>query len=370
MSAPRPRRIVFAPDSFKGSIRARAAADALAAGWAEVRPGDDLVVVPMADGGEGTLDAFEAAVPGARRHPVEVPGPAGEPVAASWLELPSAGGATGVVELASTSGIELLDPGALRPLDASTHGFGRAVRAALDGGVTRLVLAIGGSASSDGGAGLLAELGARLLDATGHPVAPGARGLEEVARVDLDGLPPTPPGGVSVLADVDSPLLGPHGAARTFAPQKGADPADVVRIEAALTRWAGLVGADPDAPGAGAAGGTGFALLAWGARLVPGAATVADLIGLRDALHRADLVVTGEGMFDGQSARGKAPQLVLDAAREVGVPAAVVAGVLRVTPPGARGLALAELAGGAEASRRDPDRWLRDAGRRLAGEID
>lgn len=370
MSTSRPRRIVFAPDSFKGSIRARAAAEALAAGWAEVRPGDELVVVPMADGGEGTLDAFEAATPGARRHPIEVPGPAGEPVAASWLELPAADGAAGVVELASTSGIELLGPDALRPLDASTHGFGRAVRAALDAGVSRLVLAIGGSASSDGGAGLLDELGARLLDAAEVPVAPGARGLEVAARLDLEGLVALPPDGVSVLADVDSPLVGPAGAARTFAPQKGATPAQVERIDAALERWAALVGADPDTPGAGAAGGTGFALLAWGARLVPGAATVADLIGLRDAVRGTDLVVTGEGMFDGQSARGKAPQLVLDAAREAGVSAAVVAGVLQVAPPGAQGIALADLAGGPDKSRRDPERWLREAGRRLAATMD
>src|SRR5690606_12262134 len=159
---------------------------------------------------------------------------------------------------------------------------------------------IGGSASSDGGAGLLEELGARILDGSGSRVVPGARGLQEVASADLSRLRPLPPGGVEVLCDVDSPLLGPEGAARVFAPQKGATPAEVERIEAALARWASLVGADPGIPGAGAAGGTGFALLAWRARLVPGAATVAGLVGLRDAIRGADLVITGEGSFDGQ----------------------------------------------------------------------
>ncbi len=361
-------RIVVAPDSFKGSIRARAAAEAIAAGWAEERPGDDVVLVPMADGGEGTLDALEAVVSGARRHPVAVAGPAGTEVAASWLELPGppGEGATGVVELAESSGIELLPPDSLRPLDASTHGVGRTVAAALDAGVARLVLALGGSASSDGGAGLLDELGARILDAHGAPVRPGARGLEDVARVDLAGLRPLPSGGVSALCDVDSPLLGEFGAARMFARQKGADPEQVQRIERALGRWADLLGADPAGAGAGAAGGTGFALLAWGARLVPGAATVADLVGLRAAVAGADLVVTGEGAFDRQSARGKAPQLVLDAAREANVPAAVVAGVLSAPPDAARAIALAELAGSAEASLREPARWLREAGRVLA----
>lgn len=358
-------RVVIAPDSFKGSIRARDAAEALAAGWADVRSRDEVVVVPMADGGEGTLDAIEGALPAARRHPVVVPGPSGDDVTISWLELPDG---TGVVELAATSGIELL-AGELRPLDASTHGFGRAVAAALDAGVARLVLAIGGSASSDGGAGLLEELGVRILDAADRPVAPGARGLEDAVRVDAAGLRPLPPGGVEVLCDVDSPLLGPSGAARVFAPQKGADPSQVSRIETALARWAGLLDADSAIPGAGAAGGTGFALLAWGARLVPGAATVARLVGLHDAVRGADLVVTGEGSFDAQSARGKAPQLVLDAARDAGAPAAVVAGVLGVRPDGVRAIALADLAGSAEASRQEPAPWLREAGRVLAGEF-
>jgi glycerate kinase len=357
------RTVVLAPDSFKGTIRARDAAAAIAAGWSAVRPGDRVVQVPMADGGEGTLDAFECAVPGAETIPVVVPGPAGVDVQASWLRLPDG---TGVVELASTSGIELI-AGDLRPLDAGTAGFGVAIRSALDAGVSRLVLAVGSSASSDGGAGLLQALGARILDGAGEPIAPGARGLESVATVDLSGLAPLPPGGAVVLADVDAPLTGPHGAAAVFGPQKGATPDDVSRIEAALSRWAGLAGFDPATPGAGAAGGAGYALLAWGATLTPGAATVAQLVGLPAALTDAALVITGEGSFDAQSARGKAPGAVLDAARAAGVPVAIVAGRVAVEPDGVRTVDLAALAGGADAAMGDPVRWLREAGRRLAG---
>lgn len=357
------RTVVIAPDSFKGTIRARDAAAALAAGWSAVRPRDRVLTLPIADGGEGTLDAFETAVPGSERIPVVVPGPVGAPVRASWLLLPDG---TGVVELASTSGIELLrgDP---RPLDAGTTGFGVAIRAALDAGVSRLVLAIGSSASSDGGAGLLQALGARVLDADGQPIAEGARGLEAAATIDLEGLAPLPPDGAVVLADVDSPLLGPTGAAAVFGPQKGATPDDVPRIDAALARWAELAGFDPATPGAGAAGGAGYALLAWGATLTPGAATVADLVGLPVALADAALVITGEGRFDAQSSRGKAPGAVRDAARAAGVPVAIVAGRVLDHPDGVRTLDLTELAGSADEAMGDPVRWLREAGRRLAG---
>ena len=363
-------RVVVALDSFKGSIRAREAVDAFAAGWLAARPGDDVARVPMADGGEGTLDAFEAAVPGARRMPVTVPGPAGADVAASWLLLPATAErrVTGVVELASTSGFELLDPSALRPLDADTRGFGRAIRGALDAGVDRLVLAIGSSASSDGGAGMLRELGVRVLDERGVETGDGARGLEAAATVELEGVIPLPTGGAVVLADVTAPLLGPTGAAAVFGPQKGATADDVARIDAALAHWASLLGGDPGIPGAGAAGGTGFGLLSWGARLEPGAATVAELVGLRDAIRDADLVVAGEGRFDGQSAHGKAPGLVLDAARTSGVPAAVVAGLVDAAPAGVRTVALADLAGGPAASLADPSHWLRAAGALLARE--
>lgn len=249
-------RVVIAPDSFKGTIDAPAAAAALAAGWSSVRPTDEVVEVPMADGGEGTLDAIAAATPAAERVAVRVTGPDDRPVDAAFLLLPDG---TAVVELAMTSGITLLDP--LRPLTAHTRGFGVAIRAALEAGAAALLLSIGGSASTDGGAGVLRELGARFLDAEGREVEDGAVGLLRLAAVDLRGLLPAPGGGVRVLTDVENPLLGPAGAAAVYGPQKGATPADVHVLESALVRLAALLPQDPATPGAGAAGGTGFGLL-------------------------------------------------------------------------------------------------------------
>lgn len=357
--------IVFATDSFKGSISAADAASALAAGWASVRAGDDLVLRPMADGGEGTLAAFETAIPDAQRRPVTVKGPDGTPTDAAWLRLPDG---TGVVELASTSGIELLGDRRL-PWDAHTLGFGEAIAAALDDGASRLVLGIGSSASTDGGAGMLAALGARTTDAAGQPIVLGARGLGAITAVDLSGLRSLPAGGVVVLSDVTNPLTGSLGAAAVFGPQKGIDDEGVARIDVVLARYASLVDADPAAPGAGAAGGTGFALLAWGATLVPGSAEVAELIGLRSALEGADLVVTGEGSFDGQSAAGKAPAHVAALAADAGVPVALVAG--RIAPDAdtsgfAASVSLTEVAGSSEGALADPARWLRAAGEELA----
>ncbi|MBR7741695.1 glycerate kinase [Phycicoccus sp. BSK3Z-2] len=362
------RRVVLAPDSFKGSVGAARAARALADGWRSVAPDDDLVLRPVADGGEGTLEAFAAAHPGAVRRPVTVTGPSGRAVDAEWLHVPDGDGGTGVVELALACGIERYAPGEpMRPLDASSAGLGEAVRHALGHGVDRLVLAIGGSASSDGGAGMLVALGARLLDGAGRPVAAGARGLGTVASVDLAGLVPPPPGGALTLTDVDSPLLGPHGAAAVFAPQKGATPADVERIEDALDGWARRLGRDPGTPGSGAAGGVGYALAVWGAERRPGAAAVTDLVGLGDALAGADLVVTGEGRFDEQSGRGKAPAVVVAAAAAAGVPAALVAGSLGTTPEHVlSAVSLVDLAGDEADAMARPEHWLSRAGAALA----
>lgn len=374
-------RIVFAPDSFKGSCTAADAARALAEGW----PGADAVLRPMADGGEGTLDAFATAVEGARRTPVRVTGPLGFGVDAAWLWLPPTDDApqgTGVVELASTSGIELL--GAVRrPWDASTLGFGQAIAAALAHGVSRLVLGIGSSASTDGGTGLLTALGARFTTTYGGSIAPGAGGLAEVAAADLTKLRSLPEGGVEVLTDVTNPLLGERGAAAVFGPQKGLDADGVRRADAGLARLVEVLRAlpgdslaeaaarhaDPDEPGAGAAGGAGYGLLAWGAELVPGSARIAELTGLAEAIRGADLVVTGEGSFDGQSAAGKVPGHVLELAREAGVPVALVAG--RVAPDAdtsafAHVISLTELAGSPDAALADPERWLTEAATVLA----
>jgi glycerate 2-kinase len=393
-------RVVIAPDSFKGTASAADAASALAAGWRSVRPADDLVLRPMADGGEGTLDAFESAVPGARRMPVTVRGPVSAAVETHWLLLHDG---TGVVELAATSGITLLDP--LEPLDAHTAGFGEAIAAALDHGVERLLLGLGGSASSDGGVGALAALGGRFLDAARRPVRLGNRGLGTLARVDLSGLRPLPPGGAIILGDVTNPLLGELGAAAVFGPQKGADAATVEVLESNLARLArlvpsvGRVGSEgrpggrvasetrsggrvasearvsrpadlATTPGAGAAGGTGFGLLAWGAQMGGGAALVARAVGLGDAISGADLVITGEGRFDGQSEAGKAPTVVAALASDAGVPTALVAGAIKAEPRGfAASIALAELAGDAAHAIAEPLRWLEAAGAELARSV-
>ncbi|MBW9095755.1 glycerate kinase [Microbacterium jejuense] len=393
--------VVIAPDSFKGTIAAAAGAQALAAGWGAERPADVVRLLPMADGGEGTVDAFATAVPGARRIPVTVTGPEGSEVAASWVLLPptpDAPAGTGVVELANTSGIELLGtPPRLRPFDAHTRGFGEAIAAALDHGVSRLVLGIGSSSSTDGGAGMLTALGARFVDAGGRPIADGARGLTDLAAADLSGLAPLPDGGVTVLSDVTNPLLGARGAAAVFGPQKGATPADVPVLDAALARFADAVvaaaaaaGADrgassrrsvserqrddasplsTSAVGAGAAGGTGFGLLAWGAQLVPGSAAVAELVGLGAAVAAASVVLTGEGSYDGQSAAGKVPAHVGALASAAGVPVALVAG--RITDDAdvsgfAATASLTELAGSGAAAMAEPERWLTAAGAQLA----
>jgi glycerate 2-kinase len=367
-----PRHVVFAPDSFKGTIGAADVAAALAAGWAQERPADSMVLKPMADGGEGTLEAFAVSVPGARRMPVAVTGPHGLSVEAFWLLLPGTAempGSTGVVELASTSGIELVGAD-LIPFTAHSVGFGEAIAAALDHGVQRLLLGIGSSSSTDGGTGMLTALGARFTDAAGAAIPLGSAGLDSVATVDLSGVRPLPAGGVVVLTDVTNPLLGSTGAAAVFGPQKGLDPAGVARADAGLQRLASLVDADPDSPGAGAAGGVGFGLLAWGCKIVPGARAGAETIGLPAAVAAASVVITGEGSYDGQSAAGKAPAHVAAIASAAGVPVALVAG--RITPDAdtsalAASVSLTDLAGSPAAAMAEPERWLRDAGRRLAG---
>jgi glycerate kinase len=360
-------RVVIAPDSFKGTASATGVARALAAGWARVRPADELVLMPMADGGEGTLDAFELAVAGARRMPVTVVGPDDRPVVTSWLLLPDG---TGVVELACTSGITLLDP--LRPLDAHTAGFGQAIAAALGHGVTRLYLALGGSSSTDGGTGALTALGAVFTDADGTPVPAGGRGLADLRAADLSGLPALPAEGVLILSDVTNPLLGPSGAAAVFGPQKGANPLEVARLDAGLARLAGLLPADPATPGAGAAGGVAYGLLAWGARISAGSAAVGEALGVPAAVAGASVVITGEGRFDAQSAAGKVPAYLADLAVDAGARALLVAGAidadaLQAQPGRFRAaVELTALAGGSARAMADPLRWLELAGARLA----
>jgi glycerate kinase len=260
---------------------------------------------------------------------------------------------------------------------------------ALDAGVGRILVGLGGSASTDGGTGALAALGARFLDAGGRPLAPGGGALADLAAVDLGGLRAPPGGGVICLTDVTAPLLGPRGAAAVFGPQKGADGAQIARLEAGLAKLAGVLGgvppAAPAASGAGAAGGTGYGLAAaWGAVLTPGAAELCRLAGLDRALADADLVITGEGRFDETSLTGKTCGTVIAAAAEAGVPVTVVAGQVSdaLARPGPAGavvpdgipapvavVTLAGLAGGTAAALAGPRRWLRQAGGRLASNI-
>jgi glycerate kinase len=321
-------RIVIAPDSFKGSLTADRVATAIAAGIARVLPQAELLLRPVADGGEGTVAAALRA--GYRPQTVRVSGPDGRPVQATI----AVGAGTAVVELATAAGLGLAAPA---PMTATTHGVGELLAAALDQGVQRIVLGIGGSATTDGGAGMLQALGVRLLDAEGDDVPPGGGGLALLDRVDTSGLDARLAGIELVVAsDVDNPLIGPSGAAHVFGPQKGASREEVDRLDAALTRYAAVLRRDlgvavADVPGAGGAGGTAAGALAVGARLTSGAALVCDLVGLSEVLTGADLAITGEGALDAQTLHGKAPAEVARRARAAGVPCLALAGVVRLS---------------------------------------
>jgi glycerate 2-kinase len=325
------------------------------------------VCLPLADGGEGTLQVLAASDPAARWHRARVTGPAGARVASRWLELHDR---TACIELAQASGLPLMP--ASDPLGAQTTGTGELIGRALDTGARRVVLTLGGSASTDGGTGALTALGACFLDAAGRQLAPGGGALRDLAAADLTGLRPPPPGDVACLTDVRSPLLGPRGAAAVFGPQKGADAAQVAILEAGLARLAQVLGGDPDAEGAGAAGGTGYGFAAaWGAEITPGAAELCRIVGLDRELSRADLVLTGEGRYDVGSAQGKITGTVLAAAARAGVAAALVAGTIAADPPPGTvaAVSLADLAGGPAGAMAHPRRWLRAAGQRLAREV-
>jgi len=341
-----PRTVVIAPDSFKGTVSASDAARAIAEGWLEVSPGDDVLVLPQADGGEGTLDAIRASVTGSC-------------LRGDWLELPDG---SAVVELARVCGITLLDE--LDPLGASTRRLGEAMRDAVESGATALTVALGGSASTDGGTGALSALGMRFSGSRGEVLPDGGGALIHLESVDRSRIMAVPP--LTLLVDVTAPLLGPTGAAAVFGPQKGATVDHVARLDAGLARLAALMGADPSEPGMGAAGGTAYGLAAaFGADATSGAEHVARLTGLDAALTRADVVITGEGRFDAQSLTGKVVGGILDRARSAGAVPAVIAGSVDVDP-GAWSASLAELAGSARAAMADPLPWLVEAGRRAA----
>ncbi|WP_219063202.1 glycerate kinase [Pseudomonas sp. UMAB-08] len=325
-------KIVIAPDSFKDSLSAQAVANAIAGGLAEVWPDAELVQCPMADGGEGTIEAVLAACDG-QWMSTSVSGPLGVAVEAQWGWLEQT--RTAIIEMAMASGLQLLT---LEQRDAclsSTHGTGELIRAALDAGAQRIILAIGGSATNDAGSGMLSALGARFLDGNDQPLTPSGQALAQVQRIELDGLDARLRDVCfEVAADVDNPLCGPQGASHIFGPQKGASPQQVLELDAALEHFADhsaqVLGHDVrDQPGCGAAGGMGFAAKAYlNATFRPGVEVVADLVGLAYALDGADLVITGEGCFDAQTLRGKTPFGVARIAQRKGVPVIVLAGTL------------------------------------------
>jgi glycerate kinase len=333
-----PRTVLVAPDSFKGSLSSVAVAAALAAGWTRGRPTDLLRLAPLADGGEGTLDAVAAS---GSWQTLTAPArdPLGRPLSARFLRA----GDRAVVELAEASGLSRLADGELDAPGASTFGTGLVLAAAIELGVRNIVLGVGGSATTDGGSGLLRALGARFLDARGEELAPGGGLLAGLARVDLDGLLPAL-GGVElvVASDVTNALLGELGAATTYGPQKGASALQVASLDAALGRYADLLEAAVgrrvrEVPGAGAAGGTTFGLLAIAERfrafeVLPGVEVCMELTGFGVALEAADLVLTGEGRIDRQTAFGKTALGVARRAAAAGVPCIAFGG--GVTPEG------------------------------------
>lgn len=369
-------RIVIAPDSFGTTMTAGQAAEAIAEGWARGAPADEPVVRPLSDGGPGFVDVLHAAL-GGTLHLVSVTGPLGERVDAQWLEHDG----TGYLESAQACGLALVPDDRLDPGAATTRGVGELLCAVRAAGLRRAVVGLGGSATTDGGAGLLAALGAGPVDAAGRPLPDGG-----LALADCAGLTGGPTAGLDLVAatDVDVPLLGPQGAAAVFGPQKGADPPTVRALDAALTHWADVLavatGRDVRAePGAGAAGGLGAALLALGAAREPGAALVRRLTGLDAvldgvALGGPALVVTGEGSFDWQSLRGKVVTAVAAGAQERGLPCVLLAGQVSVGRREAAAVgvdaaySVAEHAGSADASFADPLGTLASLAESVAGQ--
>jgi glycerate kinase len=376
--------ILLAPDKFKGSLTAPEVAAHLAAGIRRAWPGAGIVQAPVADGGDGTVDAAVAA--GYRRVEATVRGPDSRPVTAAFAFRDG----TAVIEAAEACGLRRLPEGRRLPLTATSAGVGGLIAAALGIGARRIVLGIGGVATTEGGAGMVQALGVRLLDEAGTDLGAGGAALRSLHRLRLPSPPLPLPDGIEVLvaSDVDNPLLGPHGAAAVYAPQKGAKPADVAVLEQGLARWAEVAeealgyraaavmdvkkeaevprdafpGLPRDAPGAGAAGGLGFAAIAFlRAAIRPGIELLLELTGFTRALRGARVVVTGEGSLDAQTLHGKAPAGVARAAAAAGVPVIAVSGVRSLTAEQLRGAhfsaayALSEI-------EPDPARCLADAG--------
>ncbi|CAI1757800.1 Glycerate kinase [Serratia quinivorans] len=326
------KKVVIAPDSFKESLSAMAVAEAIERGFRQIYPQVQYVKLPMADGGEGTVDSMVAAT-GGEIVRVEVTGPLGQPVSAFYGLLGE--GETAVIEMAAASGLHLAPKGQRDPRITTSYGTGELILAALERGVKAIILGIGGSATNDGGAGMMQALGARLLDDQQQPLPPGGAALARLAQIDLSAVDPRlQQVSVTAACDVDNPLCGPHGASAVFGPQKGATPEMVTQLDAALSHFGSLLqqatGREVlNAPGAGAAGGMGAALLGMlNARLRPGIEIVIETLRLEEALRDADLVITGEGRLDSQSIHGKTPIGVARVAKRHGLPVIGIAGSL------------------------------------------
>lgn len=332
MSRTAPYRIVIAPDSFKESLSAEHAAHAIAAGIRQVLPDAELLCLPMADGGEGTVDALLSVLDGERReHTVQ--GPDGQPVQAHWGWLPES--RTALIEVAAAIGLAHVPPARRNPLTASSYGVGQQIMAALDAGAEQIMLGLGGSATNDGGAGMLTALGARLLDRHDALLPSGPGTLPQLHRLDLEALDPRLANTrFHIASDVGNPLCGPQGATAIFGPQKGVRPEQVAELDDYLSRFADICHATlardlRDHPGSGAAGGIGFAALAFlNGHFRPGVELVAEQVRLAEALAEADLAYTGEGRLDRQTLMGKTPAGVARLAQQAGCPLIALAGML------------------------------------------
>jgi len=328
-------KIIIAPDSFKGSVSAIMAAAAMTEGLQKVFPDAELIKIPLADGGEGTVAALVTATGGSVRRE-RVTGPLGEPVTAEWGILGD--GCTAVIEMAAASGLTLVPPERRDPRITTTYGTGELIKAALDAGFRRLIIGLGGSATNDGGAGMARALGVKFFDALDREIPEGGAALANLARVDCSGLDPRLASvEIIVACDVVNPLCGPTGAAAVFGPQKGATPAMVAELDAALAKYAAIAGAATgknvaDCPGAGAAGGLGAGLMLFTeAKFQPGIAVVLAATDFANKVVTADLVITGEGRTDYQTAYGKAPVGVAQVAKQYGVPVVCLSGSLDST---------------------------------------
>ncbi|MFC5268736.1 glycerate kinase [Kribbella qitaiheensis] len=367
--------MVVASDKFKGTLSSDEVAAAVRIGVLRARPEATVESVPVADGGDGTLAAAVAS--GFELVPVTATGPTGEPVRSGFARR----GEVAVVELADVSGLIRLPGASLAPMTATSRGTGELVAAAIDSGCTRVILGIGGSACTDGGAGLVRALGGRLLDGNGTGLAEGGAALTAAASLNLTALHERLAGVAIVVAcDVDNPLTGPGGAAATYGGQKGADLKQIEQLDTTLTRWADLVARETardlrDTAGAGAAGGVGFAALALlGAELRPGIDLMLDLVGFHQQLTGVDLVVTGEGALDEQTLHGKAAAGVAAAAGAAGIPVVAVCGINRLDPDQLReagiaaAYALTDLEPDVRRCIADPAPLLRQLGERIAAD--